>query len=476
MCLAIVAPKNTDKNSDFLFKAIIKGSMTNRDGMGFAFKRNSTKKVYLSKGYKEVSALIDAIKSKKLGEQDELIVHARIGNKGAINEEMCHPFVASENVEEILLNDKYVDKPVFIHNGTFNKVSKVNSNYSDTYYFARDVIGKPAVMDFLIQDTKTFSEIMSDYLNNSRVAILFPNTDRDLITLGTFIGDSGYLFSNIGYRDTTHYNVGGQSSFDWGEYWERKDEEDRRARQYNGQSNLPVIASTSTNSYDTLDLYPTFRLPDDVIFETFIDPINKYEYRKYMGLLVSNARTIQPVRVVPTPLNFNHLIYQSRELIKEDATNNTYYKIDLLGKYKMGEFDCDYAFYKETIHYIYKSNIADPIPILYNNLLSKFEIKPSIKYKEFYSQYLQLVSNVYPGKNTLKKISKLLKSNTSIDKHTFGRINTDGSIATTKENSKKDRMYFDRDVLELYLFNLIEHLNKNSSDSEIYQEYLNYSF
>src|SRR5690606_5606269 len=109
MCLAIVAGKNTDKNSDFLMDAIVAGSISNRDGMGFAFKRNSTKKVYISKGYKEVSALIDTIKSKKLGEQDELLIHARIGNKGAVNEKMCHPFVISNKEEEILLNDKYVD-------------------------------------------------------------------------------------------------------------------------------------------------------------------------------------------------------------------------------------------------------------------------------------------------------------------------------------------------------------------------------
>ena len=95
MCLAILAPKGVSKNKKILFDAIENAAFTNDDGMGYAFKRNSTKKVYISKGYTEVDKIIESIKSKNLKDEDELIVHLRFGNKGDVNAEMCHPFVCS---------------------------------------------------------------------------------------------------------------------------------------------------------------------------------------------------------------------------------------------------------------------------------------------------------------------------------------------------------------------------------------------
>jgi len=411
------------------------------------------------------------------------MVHARIGNKGAINEKMCHPFVASEDEDEVVFNDGFVDKPVFIHNGTFFKVGSYSSVYSDSFFFARDYLGKKPLVNLLMEDPELFEDILDDKLNNSRVAVMFPNSDKEIITLGKFIEENGYLFSNIGYKNPDYRNVGGQSVIPYSgytthhssnDYAKEKDEESEKATSEPvTQSNVASVSSV-LDSDRVLEIFPTFSIPDDIITETVKDPITRYTYRKYLGFYVSTSKNIMPLRVVPTPLNFHHLGYQARVLLKTDFGN-----IDLLKKYKMGEFDTDGCFYKQSVHYLYHKDQSNPIGLSYNELETNFDIRPLVKYEEFYYQYLKLVTNTHPGQNTLKKLSKLLKASSNVERFSFGKINVDGTKADTKENKKKDRLYFLREVLELYLFNLCEYLFYNSEQNnniEFYNKYLTYSF
>ena len=170
MCLIGLAPEGTDKYSEKFINAIIIASKTNTDGMGFSFKKNSTKKVYISKGYNTVEGMIRSLKSKRLKKEDELMIHLRIGNRGSKNTDMCHPFILSNIEEEILQNDKYVDKPTMMHNGTFHSYPSYNiNNFSDTYLFIKDFMFNKRIIDFVKEDLELFKKVFSEKLGTNKL-------------------------------------------------------------------------------------------------------------------------------------------------------------------------------------------------------------------------------------------------------------------------------------------------------------------
>jgi len=212
MCLLIAVKSGVDKSSDILFDAIRTGATTNTDGIGYAFKKSKQNKIWISKGFQDVDKFITTLQKKHLKPEDELIVHLRIGNKGAKTVEMNHPFVISDDADTILSNDEYVQLPVLAHNGTFHSYSITNSQLSDTFYFTKDFMSIPEIQSLLKRDTDTFKRIFTSTLGINRLALLFPD-NTPLITLGNFIESEGYLFSNESYKKKV-YNVGGYESWD----------------------------------------------------------------------------------------------------------------------------------------------------------------------------------------------------------------------------------------------------------------------
>lgn len=219
MCLISVAPKGTDKYSKKFIDGLICGAKSNTDGMGYTFKKASNKKVYISKGWKDVNSLIDALKKHGLTINDELIVHQRVGNKGSKGVDMCHPFVLSNEKETILLNDQYVDYPTMVHNGTFNTYSKYNSIYSDTFFFIEEFMHRPELIQLMQNDLAFFKNTFDIKLSTNRLAFLFPKSNHKLIMIGEFKEDEGFFFSNETYKNPKIRNCGGYDSDDaWGEY------------------------------------------------------------------------------------------------------------------------------------------------------------------------------------------------------------------------------------------------------------------
>lgn len=211
MCLLIGIKAGVEKSTDFLFEAIRKASITNKDGMGFAYKKANQNKVWIQKGFHDVDKFIETLQKKNLKLNDELIVHLRIGNKGAKTDEMNHPFVISDEEQTILKSSKYVDLPVVAHNGTFYDFSLTSSKFSDTYFFIQDFLAVPEILDLLKRDKVAFIKAFSSILRTNKLAFIFPDK-TPLITLGSFMEDQGYLFSNESYR-LKIYNVGGNESY-----------------------------------------------------------------------------------------------------------------------------------------------------------------------------------------------------------------------------------------------------------------------
>jgi predicted glutamine amidotransferase len=138
MCLIIAIKSGVEKYSDFLMSAVETASFSNTDGIGFTFKRKSTGKIFITKGYQSFKDFKKAYTNKNLSDKDEVLIHLRIGNRGAKNTSMNHPFVVSDKPDEILLNNCYINKPTLVHNGTFIDYSLTGSSFSDTYFFVKD--------------------------------------------------------------------------------------------------------------------------------------------------------------------------------------------------------------------------------------------------------------------------------------------------------------------------------------------------
>jgi len=210
MCLISIAPKGTNKYSEFFIKAIENGAVCNTSGMGYSYKKaGNDVEVFISKGFFNVKELLESIEQAKLTEDDVLVVHQRVATSGKTDNLNCHPFVISRHQEELLMIEGWVELPTLAHNGIFNSYAEKGSAYSDTYHFTREFMGNPQLLELFKENVEEF-DIIFDRLNFmgwNKLAILFP--DKGLVYNNGFITDNGYIFSNTGYCNSSLRNAGG---------------------------------------------------------------------------------------------------------------------------------------------------------------------------------------------------------------------------------------------------------------------------
>lgn len=209
MCLITAAPKGTVKTAEALANFIKSGMQTNTHGSGFAYKRNGNNKVNLSKGYKSPESIIEAIGLANLQEDDELIIHHRIGTSGLQNDINMHPFLISDDIEVMRNTFGEFDLPVMAHNGVINEFSEYTSDYNDTFLFVNEFMSGKNILKCLKETPVKFKIHYKDLIQWEKLAFLFP--DKDMILLGHFVEDNGYFHSNGGYNRIV-YDKGGSST------------------------------------------------------------------------------------------------------------------------------------------------------------------------------------------------------------------------------------------------------------------------
>ena len=209
MCLVSVLPKGTPKYSDEVTAFIKSGFESNGDGSGFMYKRNGKDFISVNKGFFQLPVLMQTIKNANLSDDDELVIHHRIGTSGLISNQNSHPFIISKVHSEIIKLDTITTKPALVHNGMFRDLKKyeqLNPDFSDTYAFTRYIMTN--TIDLFKNELSIFEESFKSILGWSKICVLFP--DRDLIMSGTFIQEGGYFHSNNGYKNNTVRDYGGQ--------------------------------------------------------------------------------------------------------------------------------------------------------------------------------------------------------------------------------------------------------------------------
>jgi hypothetical protein len=220
MCLISAIPIGVEKDIAKIRSFIENGMSTNTDGSGYACKKNGVLKI--DKGFRSVDAIIDSIKEKKLGINDELIIHHRIGTSGLKNNLNMHPFLVSEDIEAVKTVVSYnVNVPIIAHNGVFHQYTDRNSEYSDTFHFVKDFLATPEFIAVLKKDPDKFKRVFAGILGTNRLSILFP--DRDMLLIGDFKEEDGCFHSNGGYKSRV-CNVGGIEYP--GKDWDQLDEDE----------------------------------------------------------------------------------------------------------------------------------------------------------------------------------------------------------------------------------------------------------
>lgn len=220
MCIISILKKGTKKDTEEVYNFISCGFSNNWQGSGYMYKRDKDTHITVNKGFFKLEELIESLKSQNLKDEDELIIHHRISTHGVIDEENCHPFVASTIHEEVVARKITIDKPCVVHNGVFKNINNFrenSNNFSDTYTFVRFYLGNSNIMNIFKENKLLFSKYFTDQIGNSKMAVLYP--DRDLEIFGNFEESNGYLHSNKGYCEKTR-DRGGNSYSGSDAYWQ----------------------------------------------------------------------------------------------------------------------------------------------------------------------------------------------------------------------------------------------------------------
>lgn len=201
MCLIAIAPKGTDKYSEFFLAGLRESGSYNRDGFGYGFKKENND-VFYEKGFMNIELLIDAIKKRNLTENDELVVHLRMRSAGKICAENTHPFVVNYSSKDecpVTTELKKTVHPIMFHNGTFSDFSGLDGEMSDTYSFVNKFIKLKPIWVMLRDHHEKFISIFKDILSHNR--LVFLSKTSPMIKIGAFTEDEGYIFSNLSYRN-----------------------------------------------------------------------------------------------------------------------------------------------------------------------------------------------------------------------------------------------------------------------------------
>lgn len=411
MCLIIVAPKGTDKFSEFLLKAIKAGANGNGDGMGFAYKRAEESKVFIDKGYEEVDFMIETLDKLKLKPEDELIIHFRIKTHGKRNATNMHPFIISAQLDIINTEKGSTDNGVLMHNGVFSSFGSWNSDYSDTWHFTNEFMSVPEIQNLLKRDSFQFEYCFEKIISSNKVAYLFGDTG--IITIGKFITDEGYKFSNSGYQSNWGYrNIGGKEERT-GDFLPKGLPKGLTVDLFPEEA---IACAIGANSRKKREL---FKEKNNSIKEIVEKQQAKYAKigKRIIPINYDSKNSVQfSNEITVSKLNWDEICFKANSNIGSLEEGKTY----------------SFEGFDETQPTVSFKKNGDGMIILIMNkeiLFQNIQLLPKVSYEEKYHHYVRLrrAKGPKPSKNFVKKLEKRVQ-NTKKDFINLGDIK---GISTT---------------------------------------------
>ena len=172
----------------------------NNDGAGLMY--NLDGKVYIEKGYMNFKNFYNRLLEldKEIGLKDRgLVMHFRITTSGGTSAQNCHPFSIS-NDEKVLKALNVTTDVGVAHNGIIPSYVPKGGTLSDTQLFIKDYLYyiKEENENFLTNPSLLFA-----IEKTVQSKLCFLDGEGNITTVGKFISEDNYLFSNETYLDLT---------------------------------------------------------------------------------------------------------------------------------------------------------------------------------------------------------------------------------------------------------------------------------
>jgi hypothetical protein len=206
MCLAIHKPSGVPFN-DFIKTAIHNAYNNNKDGIGFALKRQGYG-IIVRKAVVEPEQCIKWITDLNPREDEEMLIHLRMGTSGEVIDKNCHPFVLTRNVQECVSSSITTKHAVLIHNQVFSSriYRETHPEFSDTFHVANQIFADPYICGLMQTNPELFKLLMNkELLGTNKVAIMMIH--KPTIRLGEWNEDQGVFFSNYQYLNTNNCSI-----------------------------------------------------------------------------------------------------------------------------------------------------------------------------------------------------------------------------------------------------------------------------
>lgn len=196
MCIIVYKPKQKPLPK----KEILQNCFNNNDdGAGYMYAKNN--QVFFKKGFLTFDSFYKELKKdyeKNKLDNNNLVMHFRIGTSGGINKEKTHPFIISNNLHDL---DKLSGsgKSCMVHNGILSDYVNNNKELSDTQNFTKDFLYpvlKLANWNFKNDYVK---KLIQQQIGNTNKIIILDKNDN-IYKYGEFIEDNGIYYSNTTYN------------------------------------------------------------------------------------------------------------------------------------------------------------------------------------------------------------------------------------------------------------------------------------
>lgn len=193
MCIIAIKHKEKSMFSDEIIQTMFEN---NSHGAGLMYKKKNGD-VHIEKGFFKVEDLLKYVhKNYKLLNSTDVVMHFRIATSGKKDALGCHPYPVWENNTKSSCDVKMA----MCHNGMLDGFGwKGNDEINDTQVFIQECI-KQLPHSFI--RNKAILNLIAKSIGTNKLA--FMNQDG-IKTIGNFIEDDGYYFSNTSYKSYRYH-------------------------------------------------------------------------------------------------------------------------------------------------------------------------------------------------------------------------------------------------------------------------------
>lgn len=189
MCIAIL------NNSETLSIDTIKNSFeNNRDGASFTYIENDTLKTYKEMQFQNVKTFYQNYAKIRENNTLPIMLHFRIGTSGIRDKRNLHPFFVNQNL-------------ALVHNGIID-IPTINSEYSDTYHFAKLCRQFKNHDKFLNVNSIEFQSLQ-DMIGTNKIIYLSNKGKYSIMNENLGHWDNNNWYSNSTYKQCNYYDFGG---------------------------------------------------------------------------------------------------------------------------------------------------------------------------------------------------------------------------------------------------------------------------